>query len=115
MTTFGISSGPGALYGLSLLALRSILSLLMGLNSSTDEGYLKPCSIPVLSGGGGKNALQRASLFSVLELTILTIPFCCLTCNAGILVLPPSVGSPAAYRLATHTSFPVTSSSQPFQ
>jgi hypothetical protein len=64
MTTFGILSGPGALYGCSRLICRSICWVVTLGISQHGSGYSALSGTSDLVGGGGKNVLDNVSALS---------------------------------------------------
>jgi hypothetical protein len=88
-TIFGIPSGPGALYGLSLLSCFSICAFVIFLGASHCRGNFWLSCPGSCIGFVGKKLLASATLFSsLLEAILSASPV--LYFNAGMRDLPPS-------------------------
>src|ERR1700744_4477404 len=102
-TTFGIPSGPGALYGFSLARARLIWSLEIG--SALQIGSVLCVGLGASSARGllGKNALARTLPFSSFVLALHCSPVSA-NVRSGIRGLPLSPGGAVMYLCAVHKS-----------
>jgi len=108
-------SGPGALYGLSLLTAAVSWSSVISVHSSTGSGYWYVSGTDDVAGGGGKRVRARRALFSSLVAASVSFPSEDRVLRVGIRDFPPSPPGFVMYLLAIQTSLPAISSSHSFQ